>query len=112
MLNFKAQLERDVKAVFHNSREFAEKTEIEYDGNFYNIPVVLDYEGAADRKKPSADHADGIFLVDLVLYIAFSDLKVVPKMGHTIEVKGDLYRIVKVGNENGEIVLDLEMFDE
>ena len=24
MLNFKAQLERDVKAVFHNSREFAE----------------------------------------------------------------------------------------
>ena len=48
--SFKAQLDRDRKRVFHNSREFAEIREIEYDGDYYKIPVVLDYEAAKDRK--------------------------------------------------------------
>ena len=105
--NFKAQLDRDRKRVFHNSREFAE-----YGGDYYKIPVVLDYEAAKDRKKPSADHAEGIFLVDLVVYIDLDDINRIPRKGNQISIDGDLYNIVMVENRHGEIVLNLEAFTE
>lgn len=110
--NFKAQLDRDRKQVFHNSREFAEIREIEYDGDYYKIPVVLDYEAAKDRKKPSSDHAEGIFLVDLVVYIDLDDINRIPRKGNQISIDGDLYNIVTVENRHGEIVLNLEAFTE
>ena len=110
--NFIAQLDRDRKRVFHNSREFAEIREIEYDGDYYKIPVVLDYEAAKDRKKPSADHAEGIFLVDLVVYIDLDDINRIPRKGNQISIDGDLYNIVTVENRHGEIVLNLEAFTE
>lgn len=112
MRNFKAQLDRDRKRVFHNSREFAEIKEIEYEGDFYKIPVVLDYEAAKDRKKPSTDHADGIFLVDLVVYIDLDDINEIPRKGCQISVDGELYTIVTAENRRGEIVLNLEALTE
>lgn len=111
-MNFKEQLERDVKAVFHNTKEFAETKDIYYNGKYYTVPVIIDYEGAKDRKKPSSDNADGIFLVDARLYVAFSDLKFMPRQGANIEIDDDIFKIAKVENEAGEIVLDLERLDE
>lgn len=110
--NFKAQLDRDRKRVFHNSREFAEIKEIEYDGAYYKIPVVLDYEAAKDRVKSGSDHAGGIYLVDLVVYIDLDDITTVPRKGHQIAIDGDLYNIVTVENRRGEIVLNLDAFTE
>ena len=111
-MNFKAQIERDVKRTFHNSEEFAETTVFYYNGTRYKAPIILDYDSAKDRKKPSADNADGIFLCDIKMYVAFSDIKVVPRKGLQIEIGEDYYKIVKAENENGEIVLYLEMLDE
>lgn len=111
-MNFKEQLERDVKEVFHNTDEFAEDTEFYYNGEYYNVPVILDYEGAQDRKKPSSDNADGIFRVDVKMYVTFSDINIMPRQGANIEIGDDIFEIVKVGKEGGEIVLDLEMLDE
>ena len=110
--NFKAQLDRDRKRVFHNSREFAEVKEIEYNGGYYKIPVVLDYVAAKDRAKPSSDHADGIYSVDLVVYIDLDDITEVPRKGKQIAIDGNLYNIVTVENRRGEIVLNLEAFTE
>lgn len=111
-MNFKEQLERDVKEVFHNVDEFAEEKEFYYNGKQYKAPVILDYEGAQDRKKPSSDNADGIFLVDARMYISFSDLNIMPRQGAQIEIEDDIFNITKVENEAGEIVLDLERLDE
>lgn len=111
-MNFKAQVERDIKAVFHNGKEFAEEKEIHYNGNYLTIPVVWDTEGAKDRQKPSTDNVDGIFAVDVVMYAAYSDLKVMPRQGQNIEVDGDIFIITSVGNEMGEIVLCLRRLDE
>lgn len=111
-MNFKELVERDVKGVFHNTGEFAEETEVYYNGNSYNIPVILDYEGAQDRKKPSSDNVDGVFRVDAKMYVAFSDLNILPRQGAQIEVGDDVFKIVKVANEAGEIILDLERLDE
>lgn len=52
-MNFKAQVERDLTAVFHNAREHADVMEFWIDGVRYKGPVIIDDGGAQDRKKPS-----------------------------------------------------------
>ena len=110
--DFKAQLDRDRKRIFHNPREFAEIKAIEYNGNYYKIPVVLDYASAKDRAKQSSDYAEGIYSVDLVVYIDLDDITEVPRKGKQIAVDGDWYNIVTVENWRGEIVLNLQAFTE
>jgi hypothetical protein len=109
---FKAQLARDIKTVFHNAAEFADKINVEYNGKSLCIPVVIDHEGARDRAKPSSDHADGIFIADLTVYIDFTDLKIVPRKETAITIDETEYNIMRVGYDAGEITLDLELLDE
>lgn len=111
-MNFKEQLQRDVRTVFHNIREFAEEIEFYYSGEYYRAPVIIDYEGAQDRKKPSSDNADGIFHVDAKMYIAFNDLNFVPRQGARIEIEDEVFRISKASKEAGEIIMELERLDE
>lgn len=111
-MSFKEQLKRDIEKVFHNNNEFGEIKEIRYNQTYYDIPVVFDQEIAKDRKKPSSDHADGIFTVDARLYINADDIDFVPRHGSNIDVDESTYKIVKVTSELGEIILDLEMYSE
>ena len=103
-MNFKAQVERDLTAVFHNAREHADVMEFWIDGVRYKGPVIIDDGGAQDRKKPSTDHVDGLVLVDLVVYVPLSLLN--------MEIGDHIYQITKVHPEAGEIVLYLEMLTE
>ncbi|MEH2938568.1 hypothetical protein [Lawsonibacter sp. JLR.KK007] len=112
MLNFKAQLDRDLETVFHNSAEHADVVEFWIDGTRYKGPVIIDDGGAQDRTKPATDHVDGLVLVDLVMYVPLSLLGQTPKKGLTVEIGDDLYEITKVHPEAGEIVLYLEMLTE
>ncbi|MEA5041372.1 MAG: hypothetical protein VB053_02410 [Oscillibacter ruminantium] len=111
-MNFKAQIERDLTAVFHNSGEHADVLEFWIGDTRYKGPVILDDGGAQDRKKPSTDHVDGLILVDLVMYAPLSLLKTIPKKGQSLEIGDDVYTITKVHPEAGEIVLYLEMLTE
>ncbi|WP_217958087.1 hypothetical protein [Acutalibacter muris] len=111
-MNFKAQVERDLTAVFHNSTEHGDVLEFWISGTRYKGPVILDDGGAQDRKKPSTDHVDGLVLVDLVMYVPLSLLKRTPKKGEPVEIGDDLYTITKVHPEAGEIVLYLEGLTE
>ena len=111
-MNFKAQIERDLTAVFHNSGEHADVLEFWIGDTRYKGPVILDDGGAQDRKKPSTDHVDGLILVDLVMYAPISLLKTIPQKGQSLEIGDDVYTITKVHPEAGEIVLYLEMLTE
>ncbi|RPF48255.1 hypothetical protein EDD70_1070 [Hydrogenoanaerobacterium saccharovorans] len=111
-MNFKAQIERDLNAIFHNSNEHACISEFWIGKNRYKGPVILDDGGAQDRKKPYADHVDGLTLVDLVMYAPLSLLKTTPKRGQTVEIGDDVYTVAKVHAEVGEVVLYLEMLAE
>lgn len=112
MSGFKEQVEHDIAAVFHNSEEFADLMEVEYNGETYNIPVVIDSEIAKERAKGSGDNSEGIFAVDSTAYISFSDLGIVPRKETEITLGGVVYSIVNVAFDVGEITLDLEMLDE
>lgn len=109
---FKAQVKRDLAAVFHNQDEHADNLKVEYNGKMCNIPVVIDYDGARDRQQPSSDHADGIFIADMTVYISLYDLKIVPRKETKIIIDDTAYNIKRVGCDAGEITLDLEMLDE
>lgn len=111
-MNFKSLIARDIKEVFHNSNEFAEKKIVIFNDYEYEIPIILDHTEAKDRKRPSGDNSEGIFLVDVVAYISFEDLRIIPRKGQQIEIDDNLFNISTVSHEDGEIILGLEMMDE
>ena len=111
-MNFKDQVERDLTAVFHNSRDHADVVECWIHGIRYTGPIIIDDGGAQDRKKPSTDHVDGLVLVDLVVYAPLSLLKRIPRKGVNMEIGDHIYQITKVHPEAGEVVLYLEMLTE
>jgi hypothetical protein len=112
-VTFKEAVKRDVTTVFHNAEEFAVVTKVSYGGKHYEIPVVMDRAIETDRKQPSSDHAGGVFLADVRAYINAADWNgSFPRKLKRIEISGEDFKIARVSEEMGEIVLDLEMFDE
>ena len=113
MSDFKAQVERDISAVFHNAEEFADLMEVEYNGKTYkDIPVVIDNEIAKEREKARGDNSVGIFSFDVTAFMSFKDLKIVPRKETKIVIGGVTYNIVQVAFDVGEITLDLELLEE
>lgn len=106
-MNFKSQLDKDLKTVFHDTGVFADKIKFYYDDKPYNIPVILDYAEFTDREKTRSDRAEGLFNVDLIMFVSLEDLKKVPRKGQEIEIGKDIYQIEKVKNEAGELTLYL-----
>lgn len=112
-MGFKDLVERDAKSVFTNSAEFGEVTEFWYGGNRYRAPVVMDYTGTKERQKANiSDHAEGITLADVTMYVSHADVKAVPRRGAELEIGEDTYLIQKVEVEGGMIALHLEMLTE
>ena len=112
MMTFKEQIKNDISAVFHNPEEHADVVSVRYNRRQYEIPVVINHDGARDRKKPSADNADGIFAADLTVYMSSYDLGIMPRKNTSIEIGGDIFNIVRAGCDAGEIKLELERLDE
>ncbi len=115
MGDFKAQLVSDM-SVFHNTAEFAHKTNIWYSEKQYTVPAIIDHTAAEERKKAGEDHAEGIYRANCLVYIALCDLGFVPKKDRSIEIEeaGAVreYRIGKADCEDGEIILELELMEE
>ncbi|MCL2694057.1 MAG: hypothetical protein FWE60_02995 [Oscillospiraceae bacterium] len=109
---FKAQIRRDLEKVFHNADEHADMVDVEYSGKCYKIPVVIDSEGARERKRAAKDNAQGIFTADLTVYINYADMKTMPRKEHRIKISGKQYNIVKSAFDAGSITLDLEDLEE
>lgn len=111
-MNFKAQIDKDLKNVFHNTAGFADKVKFYYDNKPYNLPIVLDYAEYTDRKKTRSDHVEGLFHVDLIMYVSLEGLKKIPRKGQEIEIGKEIYTIEKVKNEMGELTLYLGLIME
>jgi hypothetical protein len=109
---FKAQVKKDLKTVFHNKDEHADKLRVEYNGKRYHIPIVINSDANAERVKVMRDNADGVFISDMTVYISFYDLKIVPRKETKIVIDGIEYMIQRAAFEAGSIILDLEVYDE
>ena len=74
-MSFKDMLADDIRDVFLNLDECAEKRTVEYDGERYeDIPAVLSGLKEKDRRQLMSDHVQGLYLVSSVLHCALDDL--------------------------------------
>lgn len=114
-MDFKAQLAADMR-VFHNPAEFATIAGFYYDRKWYEVPVVLDYEAAAERQKPGSDNAPGVSKLEALVYISLYDLGFMPERDHKFAVKvagvTQQYNIERAHHEDGEIILELGALGE
>lgn len=111
-MNFKAQADKDILQVFHASDEFAEDLNFYYNDKPIQAKVVLDYSEYTDRQKPGSDHVEGLFEVDLIMFIALDSLGQMPRKGQQMTIKDEDYNITKVKNEMGELTIYLERLME
>lgn len=113
-MNFKAQIDKDISQVFHNSGEFAEMLYFYLDGEPRKAKGVLDYSEYNERRRGNnnQDKAEGIYNVDLIMYIALQDLGKLPRRGQELEINDEIYTIEKVKNEMGELTIHLKRLME
>lgn len=88
MSKFKDMIQRDIRKVFLNTDEFAERRTIRCDGVEYtDIPVVFEGPVNEKRNRLTDDHVQGLYLVTAVLYCALEGLGgMVPKQGDSLEI--------------------------
>lgn len=121
-MNFKNMAEEDVKNVFLNLTEFAEKRSIMYNGiEYHNVSVVLTKTKEVERPAVVGD-VQGVHLVTAVAHMAQSDLGgIIPEQKRRIDISDgealgqpffQRYRIVTSDCEMGMLNLELEAYDE
>ncbi len=121
-MSFKDMVAADIKGVFLNLGEYAERRTIKYDGETYtDIPVVMTGMKEKDRHQLSKDHAQGLYLVTSVLHCALEDLGGnQPEKGTRLKVNdreggGGFFREFYVAQsdcELGMLRVELEAIDE
>jgi len=121
-MSFKDMVKSDIRNVFLNLDEFAEKRTVQYDGNTYtDIPIVLTGLKQKDRGASVSDHAQGLYRVTSVLHCSIDDVGgTQPEQGTRIEINdeeggGGFFRKFYVASstiELGMIRAELEAIDE
>lgn len=100
MSYFKDMVAADVKRIFLNPDEFAEKHNI--DGK--EILCVLDKNINSD---PTLAKALGVYSNTVTLYVSEKDMEV-PKATGSIRIDGSVHLVVSAGIEDGMIVIVAE----
>jgi len=98
-MNFKDQLEKDLKNVFFNQNEFAEYHDI--DGQ--QILAVIDSDQFNERPKDPAElyHlTNGIYRSSITIYVKSADYDK-PVIGQRISVDEEDYYVVSVSEDTG-----------
>lgn len=123
-MSFKDMVAADIRNVFLNTAEYADKRTVIYDGITYtDIPIVLSGLKEQDRRQLviGSDHAQGLYLVTAVLHCAAEDLGgIQPEKGQRIKVNdqeggGGFFREFYVASsicELGMLRVELEAIDE
>lgn len=122
-MSFKETVDTDNRSVFLNTKEFAEKHTIKFDGKTYeNINVTLIKVKQSDRVVLKDDHMQGVYLVTAKAYFSTIDTDgMLPEQGKRFEIDdGEAlgrpffvkYRVTTSENSMGMACLELEKYDE
>ena len=127
MKTLKELIAADVQDVFLNTDEFADKYDVEYDGEiYYDVSVVLTENLQAaprslnmGRAASERDELHGIYARNMLAHLDARDFPVRPERGQWITLTdrhpngfSRRYRILESGLEMGMVVLTLEALDE
>lgn len=120
-MSFRDTVASDIRSVFLNTEEFAERRTIRWDGNTYeDVPVVLSGLKEKDRRTLVNDHAQGLYLVHAVLHCDLRDIGgIQPEKGTRLMIAdregGSFFRRFYVASsvvEMGMLRAELEAIDE
>ena len=125
-MSFKDMVADDIRAIFLNTEEFAERRIVKYDGETYagedgaGISVVLSNIKAKDRHQTAQDHAAGLYIVSQTLHCDLADFGgVKPEQGMRLEINDaegsdyfQRFTIAQRGDEMGMLRIELEAYDE
>ena len=102
-MSFKEQAVFDLARTFLNELEFAEMRQI--DGE--PMRVVVDDHSLVERG--GAEHTDGIYSAQLLLYVSVMEYGARPKRNKILNLDGRDYRIAKVEEDLGLYTFTLEV---
>ena len=101
-MGFKQQAEHDLRRIFLNDLEFAEKVLV--DGK--PMCIVIDDYSLTDRTK--GEHTDGIYSAQLLIFVSAAEYGPRPKQNRLLNLEGRDYRIIKVEEDMGMYTFTLE----
>lgn len=98
MSRFKDAVKSDIRRVFINPLEFAEKHNI----NGKMIEAVVDRDVIKERQpKTATEYAEGIFIEEILVYVAADDLTRKPVKGEIFRLDGERYLVEEVAENMG-----------
>lgn len=105
MSGFKDAIASDIKAVFLNSLEFADEHNI--NGN--PVVCVVDRDVIKERNaKTYSEYAEGVYLEQIMIFVAKDDLSRVPVKGEMLRLDGQRYLVDEVSENMGMLEITIE----
>ena len=101
---FKEIMQRDVKSVFFNEAEFADKHMVD---DTEMVAMIDDMENI-EREKKMKSNMDGIYARQILLYVQAADFGGLPAHGRLLRLDGRKYTVVDAVDECGVYTITLE----
>lgn len=103
-MDFKEILESDVHEVFMNVDEFSDMHMV----NGKEMAVQVDSNEQIEREKRMAQHMDGIYKNQKLIYVAASDFGNLPAQGSALNLDGKNYKVTDAVSEGGIYSITVE----
>ena len=103
-MTFKDIIQRDVQQTFLNVDEFSEIHTV----NGKQMAVQIDNNEQIEREKRISQHMDGIYVKQVLLYVAEKEYGPLPKQGTVVNLDKKSYRVADAIAEDGIYSITLE----
>lgn len=108
MSAFKDAISNDVKAVFINLDEFADK----HDLNGCEVACIVDKDLTTGVNDTIANPLEGVFLNTITIYVDAKDLERKPVEGEILRLDKERYIVRSVSVEEGILVIVAEVNEQ
>ena len=125
MMDFKSQVQEDVKRTFLNLSEFAYQMDIEYYRNGhskppdrFSVPVVITDDSNMNsiwnknKAQQRVGHDQTLYQKDATMWVALEDFQPPPKRGRDLMMNGKTYNVLGVESQDGALIIDLRILEE
>lgn len=102
--SLKGMIQRDIKSIFLNPREFGEIHKV--DGK--EMYILIDEKELVEREKKYKTMAEGLHTKQLLFFVSAEDYGPLPLVDRQMELDGEYYTVVDAADEGGVYSITLE----
>ena len=104
-MSFKDMIQRDIKDIFLNPKEFGELHIV--DGE--EMSIIIDDNEMVEREKRYKSLSEGLHIKQLLIYAPEEDYGPLPLVNRLLELDGDYYTVTDAISEGGIHSISLEV---